>query len=189
MCSLIKDLHQACLHLQAGLLSSWTLLACLLPSCVCRLIKDFEQEARTDGMPPAELATRKKGLVQQLNDFIAMKKERGASITAKQELIGTKKGPAVKDVNGERLEDQPGKEAGKQTGCMGWLEHRTAWRGLPTFVVRALRKVFTAKHSCTKSEKQPTVHKPTVRLGPCCDACSAPLTGWSGATNQALKVC
>lgn len=81
---------------------------------MCRLIKDFEQEARTDGMPPAELAARKKGLVQQLNDFIAMKKERGANITAKQELIGTKKGPVVKDVNGEQQKDQPGQEAGNR---------------------------------------------------------------------------
>ena len=65
-----------------------------------RLIKDFEQEARTDGMPPAELAARKKGLVQQLNEYIAMKKERGANITAKQELIGIKKAPQEKNVDG-----------------------------------------------------------------------------------------
>ena len=100
---------------------------------MCRLIKDFEQEARTDGMPPAELATRKKGLVQQLNDFIAMKKERGASITAKQELIGTKKGPVVKDVNGERQQDRPGTKGRQQfpcrLGCMGWLEGTSARRG------------------------------------------------------------
>ena len=132
-----------------------TLLACIRPACVCRLIKDFEQEARTDGMPPAELATRKKGLVQQLNDFIAMKKERGANITAKQELIGTKRAPAVKDVNGEPqklLLPRLGQKAGNWEHPSGWaawreglhegaawreqlhgggcMEGTTAWRGL-----------------------------------------------------------
>ena len=124
-----SGLHQACLRVQANLCSSQTLLACIRPACVCRLIKDFEQEARTDGMPPAELATRKKGLVQQLNDFIAMKKERGANITAKQELIGTKKAPAVKDVNGEpRGKINP--RLGQKAVRLGCMEGMTAWRGL-----------------------------------------------------------
>jgi SNARE protein len=60
------------------------------------LIKDFEKEARMDGMSAVELAHRKKGLVQQLNEYIGMKKERAGGIAAKQELIGTAKKPAHK---------------------------------------------------------------------------------------------
>lgn len=38
------------------------------------LIKEFEMEARSDGMAARELAARKKELVEDLNHFIAMKK-------------------------------------------------------------------------------------------------------------------
>ena len=39
-----------------------------------RLIKDFEREARIDGMAPSVLAARKRDYVQALNRFIEMKK-------------------------------------------------------------------------------------------------------------------
>jgi hypothetical protein len=54
-----------------------------------RLIKEFEREARTDGVPPADLATRKKALVQELNGFIGMKKERSADLEARRELTAS----------------------------------------------------------------------------------------------------
>lgn len=67
---------------------------------MCSLIKEFEQEARMDGMTAAELTSRKKGLVQQLNDFIAKKKEYGNDIAGRKELIGAaKRGDIPKDTN------------------------------------------------------------------------------------------
>ena len=66
----------------------------------CSLIKEFEQEARTDNMPAAELTSRKKGMVQQLNEYIAKKKELGNDIAGRKELIGAaKRGDAPKDFN------------------------------------------------------------------------------------------
>lgn len=66
----------------------------------CSLIKEFEQEARTDNMPAAELTSRKKGMVQQLNEYIAKKKELGSDIAGRKELIGAaKRGDAPKDYN------------------------------------------------------------------------------------------
>lgn len=53
-----------------------------------------------DAMPAAELTSRKKGLVQQLNDFIAKKKEYGNDIAGRKELIGAaKRGDIPKDTN------------------------------------------------------------------------------------------
>lgn len=67
---------------------------------VYSLIKEFEQEARTDNMPAAELTSRKKGLVQQLNEYIAKKKELGNDIAGRKELIGAaKRGDGPKDYN------------------------------------------------------------------------------------------
>lgn len=61
---------------------------------LCRLIKDFEREARMEGMPVATLAARKKGLVQELNSFIAQKKAASEQADSIGELTqGTKKGP------------------------------------------------------------------------------------------------
>jgi SNARE protein len=54
-----------------------------------RLIRDFEREARTDGIPYADLASRKKILVQELNNYISMKKERSRDLDAKKELVGS----------------------------------------------------------------------------------------------------
>ena len=68
----------------------------------CSLIKEFEQEARTDNMPAAELTSRKKGMVQQLNEYIAKKKELGSDIAGRKELIGAaKRGDGPKDYNGK----------------------------------------------------------------------------------------
>ena len=59
---------------------------------VRRLIKDFEREARVDNLPPLDLATRKKTLVQELNGFITAKKEFTQDQAAKSELIGASLG-------------------------------------------------------------------------------------------------
>ena len=63
--------------------------SCEPPLLACRLIKEFEREARTDGVPAAELASRKKALVQELNSFIAMKKDRSGDLEARKELALT----------------------------------------------------------------------------------------------------
>lgn len=51
------------------------------------IIKDFEREARTDGMPVAELAERKRELVNELNSYIAMKKDYGNTLEARKNLL------------------------------------------------------------------------------------------------------
>ena len=82
----------------------------------CSLIKEFEQEARTDGMPAAELTSRKKGMVQQLNEYIAKKKELGSDIAGRKELIGAaKRGDAPKDYNSKRWMHP--------ASCMSVLQH------------------------------------------------------------------
>ncbi|KAK9834785.1 hypothetical protein WJX74_010475 [Apatococcus lobatus] len=53
------------------------------------LIKEYEREARTDGLAPQVLADRKKQMVQELNTYIGLKKHRQDEIAAKAELIGT----------------------------------------------------------------------------------------------------
>lgn len=50
------------------------------------LLKEFEREARTDGMPAAVLAERKKAIADELNDLISKKKELGAG-ASKDELF------------------------------------------------------------------------------------------------------
>jgi hypothetical protein len=62
------------------------LLNCLnLNFFVCRLIREFDRDARLNGMPEDELNTRKKQLVQELNSFIGLKKSYGASIAQRSE--------------------------------------------------------------------------------------------------------
>jgi len=56
-------------------------------SPLCRLIKNFEQEARAENMPASELTNRKKGMVQELNNFITQKKEHSNALDAKKELV------------------------------------------------------------------------------------------------------
>lgn len=51
-------------------------------------------------MPAAELTLRKKGMVQQLNEYIAKKKDLGNDIAGRKELIGAaKRGDIPKDHN------------------------------------------------------------------------------------------
>ena len=76
---------------------------CVSYDCViCRLIKAFEQEARAENMPSQELANRKKAMVQELNSFITMKKERSSAVDAKKELLAESSSRGQqKTVNGE----------------------------------------------------------------------------------------
>ena len=52
-----------------------------------RLIKDFEREARTDGLPAEDLAARKRLLVAELNSHITAKKEAAGALDARRELV------------------------------------------------------------------------------------------------------
>lgn len=65
---------------------AWAQRASLRPSS---LIREFEREARMDGLSPEELAARRKQLVQELNGFIGLKKAlaSGAS-SSRDELLG-----------------------------------------------------------------------------------------------------
>ena len=52
-----------------------------------RLIKDFEREARTDGLPAEDLGARKRLLVAELNTLITAKKEAAGALDARRELV------------------------------------------------------------------------------------------------------
>ena len=52
-----------------------------------RLIREFEREARTDGMPASELNFRKKQYVQELNGFIGLKKAYSGQSANRAELM------------------------------------------------------------------------------------------------------
>lgn len=52
-----------------------------------RLIKDFEREARTDGLPAGDLAARKRLLVAELNGLITAKKKAAGELDARRELV------------------------------------------------------------------------------------------------------
>jgi hypothetical protein len=67
----------------------------------CRLLRDFEREARTDGMPEALLAQRKKALANELNDLIRIKKELGV-FAERNELFEGAAGPS----QGENLDSR-----------------------------------------------------------------------------------
>ena len=54
---------------------------------LCRLIKDFEKEARAENLPAQELTNRKRIMVQELNNFITQKKERSNALSARAELV------------------------------------------------------------------------------------------------------
>jgi hypothetical protein len=53
----------------------------------CRLIQEFEREARTDGMPSRELADRKRKLVNQFNTYVNLKKQHSSSEQGRGELL------------------------------------------------------------------------------------------------------
>lgn len=59
----------------------------LLDLLPCRLIREFEREARTDGMPANELNFRKKQYVQELNGFIGLKKAYSGAAAQRSELL------------------------------------------------------------------------------------------------------
>lgn len=54
---------------------------------LCRLIKEFEREARTDGIPSKELSKRKTEVVNELNNLISMRKTAAAQLQSRQELL------------------------------------------------------------------------------------------------------
>ena len=66
-----------------------------------RLIKEFEREGRTDGMPAKELADRKRNLVNELNNFIAMKKQFGAQSENREQLFDGAAGAGTEPDRGQ----------------------------------------------------------------------------------------
>ena len=60
---------------------------------LCRLIKDFEKEARAENLPAQELTNRKRAMVQELNNFITQKKDRSSALSAKAELLAESSSP------------------------------------------------------------------------------------------------
>jgi hypothetical protein len=81
-----------------------------------RLLKEFEREARADGMPVPMLQERKKALADQLNTYIQQRKEIGSG-AVKDELFAG----AVKQ-----------QEEDIERGCMvSWRMH-VAWALMQT---------------------------------------------------------
>lgn len=70
-----------------------------------RLIKDFEREARIDGMPSSVLAARKRDYVQALNRFLEMKKDYVSGGLAKTRRPGD---PAAEKAPLSRSEQRDG---------------------------------------------------------------------------------
>jgi hypothetical protein len=56
----------------------------------CRLIREFEKEARADDMRPSEIVARKTELTEQLNEFADMKKQHAATAQSRAALFGAK---------------------------------------------------------------------------------------------------
>ncbi len=88
---------------QPILAASTGFLAGLLPQMcpaiyrrACRLIREFEREARTDGMPANELNFRKKQYVQELNGFIGLKKAYSGASGQRSELMDGSKSETEK---------------------------------------------------------------------------------------------
>lgn len=48
----------------------------------CRLIKEFEREARVDGRPTEEIVAAKQRYVNQVNSYVARKKQAAAELKA-----------------------------------------------------------------------------------------------------------
>ncbi|KAG2491964.1 hypothetical protein HYH03_009695 [Edaphochlamys debaryana] len=68
------------------------------------LIKDFEREARADGVPANELAQRKKLLAAELNGFIAMKKEFAQAEGGRGDLLSGAGGEIEMGVEGMSMQ-------------------------------------------------------------------------------------
>lgn len=58
------------------------------------LIKEFERDARAAGMPPRDLADRKRALVTELNSLIALRKGYASADEARGELLAGAGGAA-----------------------------------------------------------------------------------------------
>lgn len=74
---------------------------CGILAHVCRLIREFEKEARTDDVRPSEIAARKRELTEQLNDFLDMKKQHAATAQSRAQLLGSR-GAAADDTKHSR---------------------------------------------------------------------------------------
>jgi hypothetical protein len=74
------------------------------------LIKDFEREARADGMSANELAARKRLMAAELNGFIEMKKQFAQSEGTKSDLLNGAQGGEI--------------EMGTDGECRGGAFHR-----------------------------------------------------------------
>ncbi|KAK9915749.1 hypothetical protein WJX75_003579 [Coccomyxa subellipsoidea] len=78
------------------------------------LIKEFEREARTDGIAAAELVNRKKAMVQELNNFISMKKDRSTDLDARKELVAggspSKAPQTINEMSAQQLMERGRKE-------------------------------------------------------------------------------
>lgn len=61
------------------------------------MIKEYEREARADGVPPAELKERKDALVDDLNTFISLKKTYTNNLAARNALFANKTGVTGED--------------------------------------------------------------------------------------------
>ena len=71
----------------------------------CRLIRDFEKEARADDMRPSEVAARKRELTEQLNELLELKKQHAATAQSRAALFGAK-GGAVDDPQHSRYDSE-----------------------------------------------------------------------------------
>ena len=90
---------------------------------VHRLIKEFEREARTDGVTALDLDNRKKAMVQELNNFITMKKERSSALDARRELTeaGSSSKSSQKAVTGEHDSIDCNKSHRRSTNAVSML--------------------------------------------------------------------
>ncbi len=87
---------------------------------VRRLIKDFEREARIDGMAPSVLAARKRDYVQALNRFIEMKKPYLTGGAAKARRPGEAASPTAPLSRSEQYEGEVNPSVcGRCSSCLG----------------------------------------------------------------------
>lgn len=82
--TLLRDLTE---KIKDGKASGCVVLSSGFADLCCRLVKEFEREARSDGMPAAELAERRRMLVNQLNNFISIKKTQTQILSARAGLL------------------------------------------------------------------------------------------------------
>lgn len=66
----------------------------------CRLLKEFEREARTDGMPAEILRERKGALAQQINEMLQKKKDISANAN-RDDLFAGAAAPEEQNIESE----------------------------------------------------------------------------------------